>query len=140
MRPSLWLLLVASGCSQYPAPEGFAPFDERREPFRAVSPEGVVYRVRTLENSPPADLAFWREAMKKRMSDAGYVVQKDGEVEASGDKGYLLELAAPLGTRDYAYLVALFVRGDELVIVEAAGEVVKLTARRDAILGAIRAL
>jgi hypothetical protein len=111
------------------APRGFAAYDDRA-PFRAVSPEGVVYRVRTEENDPKAELAFWREALKKRMLDAGYTLISDGDIRASDKPGYLLELAAPQGQMDYSYLIALFVRGDRLVIAEAAGDVTKVRDRR----------
>jgi hypothetical protein len=119
------------------APEGFARFDDWCQ-FRAVSPDGVMYRVRTEENDPPADLDFWREALKKRMTDAGYKVVADGDVEAGQRPGYLLDLAAPVGQEDYSYLVAVFVDSGDLIIAEAAGEVTRLAERRDAVIEAIR--
>lgn len=135
------LLLGLAACQPYEAtaPEGFAVYDDPWE-FRAVSPDGVIYRVRSEPNEPEADLAFWSEALKKRMTDAGYAFTADAEIAAGSEPGYLLELAAPVGQQDYTYAVALFVRQGDLVLVEVAGEVTRFAARRDAVLAAIEAL
>jgi hypothetical protein len=121
------------------APQGFADYDDWFG-FRAVSPEGVVYRVRAEDNDPKAELSFWREALKKRMLDAGYTFISDGDIKANGRAGYLLELAAPQGPMDYSYLVALFVDGDKLVVAEVAGEVTKVRGRRQELVSAISAI
>lgn len=116
---------LASGCApKLPAsvPQGFAAY-ENYEKIRAVSPDGVMYRIRREKNEPFAELPFWREALKKRMLDAGYTFMNEEDIEAGERSGYLLELAAPLGARDFSYLIALFVNDNkQLVIVEAAGD------------------
>ncbi len=117
-------------------PEGFAPYKAKKA-YRAVAPDGVVFRVRTAKHEPEADLAFWKEAMTKRMAEAGYNHHAESDISASGTPGTLLELTAPYGTDDYSYMLAIFPAGKKLVIVEAAGEVATLEARRDAILEAI---
>ena len=117
-------------------PDGFAPYKAKKA-FRAVSPDGVVFRVRSAEHEPEADLAFWKEAMSKRMVEAGYQVLAEGEIQAGSTPGTMLELTAPYGTDDYSYLLAVFPAGKELVIVEAAGEVATFAARKDAIVTAI---
>jgi hypothetical protein len=105
-----WVLLgliVAAGCAprpQYPVPEGFAHYAQAQT-FKTVSPDGVVYRVRMEENKPYADLSFWKEALKKRMLDAGYLFAKESDIAAGRHPGYLLELTAPLGQEDYTYLI-----------------------------------
>ncbi|MEL6543215.1 MAG: hypothetical protein AAFQ82_01235 [Myxococcota bacterium] len=134
MKRTFAVLLLLTGCTSFQAspPEGFAPFDDWWE-FRAVSPEGVTFRVREEDNEPEADLAFWSEALKNRMDDAGYVFVKDGEVKAGSVSGYALELAAPFGQTDYSYLIAIFVQGSDIVIVESAGEVTEFSERRSAI-------
>lgn len=132
-----WLDGRGNTSSFLPAPpEGFAPYDSKKL-YRAVSPDGVVFRVRAAEHEPEADLAFWKEAMHKRMEEAGYNFLSEAELDASGTPGTLLELTAPYGTDDYTYLLAVFPAGKELVIVEAAGEVSRFDARKDAILAAI---
>jgi len=132
----LCLALPACRGFKAEAPEGFAAFDDWTR-FRAVSPEGVLYRVRSEKNDPEATLPFWREALKKRMLDAGYTLVTDGEAKAGAEAGYLLEVAAPVGQEDYTYLVAVFVRGSRLTIVEASGEVSKFRGRRAAVVAAI---
>jgi hypothetical protein len=149
MRPALshFAALILSlsamvGCVAHEAvlpPTGFARYSDSRE-FKAVSPEGVVFRVRSEENKPFAELSFWKEALKKRMLDAGYIFLREAPIAADGQQGYLLELTAPLGEKDCTYLTAVFVRGKKIVIAEAAGEVTDLDSRRDAILAAIQGL
>lgn len=132
---SLWLSFHVGFCAQ--APQGFAPYRSWWT-FKAVSPDGVIYRVRSEPNKPAAELPFWREALKKRMLDAGYAFMAESDLTAGADKGYLLELAAPQGSMDYAYLIGLFVDGGDIVIAEAAGEVTKLQPRRADIVEAMR--
>ncbi len=141
----LLLLCLVAGCVHTPAvrerliPDGFARYTNAGE-IKAVSPEGVIYRVRHEDNKPFARLPFWKEALKKRMLDAGYVFLNEAPIKADARDGYLLELTAPDGPQDYTYLVAVFVHEKKIVIAEAAGEVNELAARRPAILEAIRNL
>jgi hypothetical protein len=121
------------------APEGFAP-GRKGCRFSAISPDDVVMRVRTDKTRRAADLAFWKEAMRTRMKDAGYHVVSEGDIMSASGPGALLELSAPDGQQDDTYLVALFVDGRRLVIVEAAGEVSRFAPRREAILASIRGM
>ena len=133
-------ILPATGCKtvsgKYTAPKGFAMY-EGKDDFRAVSPEGIVFKIRTEKNEPYAELDFWREALKKRMTDAGYRFMSESEITAGNNKGYLIELAAPLGPRDYSYLIAVFQKEKQLVIIESAGDVAALKTRRGDIVDAI---
>ncbi len=141
----LLALCLVTGCVHTTAkngkriPEGFAPYTKARE-IKAVSPEGVTYRVRSEDNKPFAQLPFWKEALKKRMLDAGYIFLNEAPIKADAEEGYLLELTAPYGAQDYTYLVAVFVREKKIIIAEAAGEVGDLAARRTAIVEAIQNL
>ena len=117
-------------------PDGFAAFKVKKH-IAAVSPDDVVFRVRTLRNKPPADLAFWTEALRTRLVQAGYTLLSEGDVSAANAKGHLLELVAPDGQKDARWMIGLFVDGKDIVVVEAAGEASKAMARRDAILSAI---
>jgi hypothetical protein len=120
-------------------PKGFASYDDFFA-LRAVSPDGVTFTVRNEDNDPEASLEFWSEALKKRMTDAGYRFVADAALEADGREGYLLELSAPLGQQDYTFLIGLFVVEDELIIAEAAGEMGRLATRRLDLVEAISAL
>jgi hypothetical protein len=121
------------------APTGFAPFP-RRKAFAAVSPDDVLFRVRTMKNKPRADLDFWTEALRKRLLDAGYRLTEEGKIPSAGPEGRYLELVAPDGERDARWIVALFVEGGQITVAEAAGEAAKFTGRREAVLQALRAL
>jgi len=121
------------------APEGFAPF-RRTGRFQAVSSDEVAYRVRSVRHKPKAELGFWQEALKTRMMDAGYHLEHEQAVSAGAHTGYLLELGAANGEQDQAYVVALFVKGRRLVLVEASGEAAAFDARRDSVVAAIESL
>lgn len=138
---SLLMLVSLAGCSPYAAnaPAGFATFEEGPD-FRSASHDGVLFRVRAEDNEPKAELPFWKEALKERMDAAGYVVLGDEEVEAGGRKGYLLKLAAPVGTVDYAYWVAIFVHDDDIIIAEATSPATVLEKHEKSIRSAIGGL
>jgi hypothetical protein len=123
------LLPLLAGCAGFSAqtPKGFAAFGGS-SPFVAVSPDDVVLRVRTEPNEPRADLSFWRVALKRRMVEAGYTVVREDE-KAAGGKRYVLTLAAPLGQRDYGYVVAIEVWESRIAIIEVVGEVLSLNKR-----------
>jgi len=74
------------------------------------------------------------------MLDAGYLFLREAPLTADNREGYLLELTAPYGRQDDTYLVAVFAVKKKIVIVEAAGEVTQLAARRKATIAAIRRL
>ena len=117
-------------------PDGFSAWKKERR-YRAASSDDVLLRVRTERHKPKAELAFWKEAVRDRMVAAGYKVLSEGDAEAGGVKGATIELAAPIGTEDWTYLIAFFPNGRKLVIAEAAGQITKFEARRAAILEAI---
>jgi hypothetical protein len=120
------------------APEGFSAF-RRRARFQALSPDDVIYRVRTAKNKPRADLDFWKEALLVRMKEAGYRVVTEQPLPGT-TPGHLLELAGADGEKDRAYLVGLFVRGRRLVLAECTGEADRLAKRREAVVAAMQDL
>lgn len=120
----------------FPAIKGFAAF-KKTSHFAALSPDDVKLRARVFRNKPKADLAFWREAMRVRMIEAGYTVLAEGDIQAQGGPGSLLTLSAPSGDKDYTYMIALFVDGGRLVVVEALGETRTFEPWKDALLTGI---
>ncbi|MEN0066632.1 MAG: DUF4349 domain-containing protein [Myxococcota bacterium] len=124
------------GVSLDEAPEGFSPWKKQRR-YRAASPDNVLFRMRAVKQKPKASLDFWQEAMRTRMESAGYRVIDEQRISANGTDGAMLELAAPLGTQDWSYLIAMFPRGGRIVLMEAAGEVTHFAPRRDAIVAAV---
>lgn len=117
-------------------PAGFSAWRKKGR-YRATSSDDVLFRVRTERHKPKAELAFWKEAVRERMLAAGYRLVSEGEISADGVQGATIELAAPIGTEDWTYLIAFFVDGRHLVVAEGAGEITKFDARRAAILEAI---
>ena len=117
------------------APEGFAAYDTRRQHWSA-SPDGVLFRVRTVEHKPEADLAFWAESM----ATAGYRIQSKSDIKAGQTEGHQIQTNAPMGAHDYAYTVAIFPVGKLLVIAEVAGPVEKVAAHQGAIDAAVAGL
>ena len=122
---------------QLSIPEGFAAYHDRRR-VRATSPDGVVYRARVQKNKPEADLPFWEEAMRMRMLEAGYHLVREERIQAGEREGSLLELSAADGESDQTYLIAIFVDGTRLIVVESAGEVERFGPRQESIETAIR--
>lgn len=134
--------LAACGSFNPAKPEEFAQYPRNalfKRPLRAVSPDGVLFSVHRVANKPRADLAFWSEAMRTRMGQAGYRVVSDSACTMKGAEGRLLTLAAPVGNEDYFYWIAfaLSPSGDHIVVAEATGESKRFLARREAIRKAI---
>jgi len=128
-------IVVFSGCKTLgpvKTPAGFAAYDGT-EPFRAVTSDGVMYRVRTAENKPFAELDFWKTAMKKHLTESGYRFIAEKDITADTLKGYQIELAAPSGEKDYTYLISVFVKDNTLIIAEASGEITVFKKHRKAI-------
>lgn len=136
---------LLAGCGINPkAPREFAEYHRGylfKGPLRSVSPDGVLFTVRCEKNKPKADLAFWRDAMKTRMSQAGYRVVADTNCTMNGSEAALLKLAAPVGNQDYLYWIAFSLSGSggRLLVAEAAGESKMFLARQDEISKAISA-
>lgn len=142
------LILAAAlglgACASYhsAAPKEFATYGKASKgPLKAISPEGMLFTVRSEKNEPKADLAFWREAMKAHMSQSGYRIVEDTSCSMGAAPAGLLKLAAPVGNRDYLYWIAfsLSPTGKEVLVAEAAGEAKAFRARSADIAQAIAA-
>ena len=103
-------------------PNGFAEI-KCEEHYRAVSPEGMLYRVRVLKNYPKQDLDFWSEALKNHLIKEGYSLTIDGEAfQAGNHHGRLYEWVVPYGNESYIYLTAILLFEETIAVAEAAGE------------------
>jgi hypothetical protein len=120
------LMLVGCKTAQMTPPAGFVAVDEVRRgnyDYRAVSADGVVVAVRTEENSRGGDLEFWAKATLNQLQQQGYkLVNDEGVTSAAGTKGMLLEFTQKRSGTDYAYIVAVFVRPDRVIVPEAGGK------------------
>ena len=134
------VLILLTGCLTPPiafeTPDGFAQFEDDIPP-RAISPEGVVLRVRTVENDPTQDLDFWSEALERNMTESGYMLLDSGEFDTGELDGVFFEWLAPLNDQDWVYLTGIAVTDDLIVIAEAAGPHAHYTGHRDSLLAAL---
>jgi hypothetical protein len=105
------------------APEGYALAGPGKDgSYRALSPEGLPFRVRSFPNEPPKDLKFWEEALRSQLTREGY--RSNGEVrafEAGNLRGSAQEWVVPYGRESHIYLTALLVAGSQILLAEAAG-------------------
>jgi hypothetical protein len=133
-------LLLLAGCvtvsPSIETPAGFAAFPDREEPT-AISPDGVVLRVRTTDNRPTQTLDFWATALRRQMEESGYVLLDEGSFTGRDAAGVYFEWLAPLGDEDWVYLTALSVVDDLIVIAEAAGRFDLYEPRRTTLLAAL---
>ena len=120
-------------------PGGFAAY-KGTEIFRAVSPDGVMFSVRSAKNEPYAELDFWKVALKKHLLDSGYHFIKESDIKSGNEDGYMLEVSAPVDNQNYIYATAIFVQKNKIIIAESAGTVLNFESKRKAVMDAIRNL
>ncbi len=142
-----FLFIVACKTEKGPltmdAPDKFAVFDvesEKNTVVRAISSNNVLFQARTIKNEPRAELSFWHEALKTHLKDSGYVLLKDETINIKGKDGILVKFNAPVGQTDHRLLVALFVLGDEILVVESAGSLKEFQSLEKNIIAAISTL
>jgi hypothetical protein len=119
------------------APDGFATYKNKKI-FKSVSPDHIVYRVRTVKNDPYADFGFWREALPERMRNAGYRVIGDTVMSIENNRALFLEMAAPMGETDYSYLVMMIVKKKKILIAESAGMYTDFQKRKESVIDALK--
>jgi hypothetical protein len=114
----------ACGRASFHTPPQFAKL-EHKEPYtqRATSAEGVVIAVRKVSLAEPASLAFWTEAVAKRLqSSQGYALISSRDVKAkSGHAGKLLALGRDQNGRTFDYWVGIFPVARRLYLFEVGG-------------------
>ncbi len=135
-------MVLFSGCSKLliEKPEGFAIVSESKE-YKAVSPEGVAYRVRVVQNYPEKNLEFWKSALKNQLVKEGYMLITDEETfQASGKEGVFFEWAVPYMNKNYAFLTGILVYGKRIALVEAAGDLDLFARYRNSILGSMKTI
>jgi len=106
-------------------PENFAELEHGDDfDYRATSANGVVIGVRVEKNDPRGNLDFWVSALDAKLEKSGYVRQGDKpeKVAAPSLDGARLKFERTKDGRPHAYWVTVFVHGDELLLVEAAGD------------------
>jgi hypothetical protein len=138
------VLALASCTSLAQKPEGFAevsPWQVAAAQYKAVSPEGMIYRVRTLKNYPVQTLEFWASALKNHLEKEGYRSVSDGQpFEAGESPGMLFEWAMPYGNQSYIYITAIVVAEKKIAVAEAAAEHTIYYKYREALLESLASI
>jgi len=122
-------LLLALACThgaKVSAPDGFAELEPGEEySYRATSASGVVIGVRTEDNDPNGNLEFWTAALDYKLQKAGYAPMDKAASKVKSDAGMdgrRLRYEIQRNGRPHEYWVTVFVAGDSVVVVEAAGD------------------
>ncbi len=134
------ILLILISCASFKAaaPENFAEYsDSPSDKFKAVSSDGILYRVSEYEQKAEASIDFWREAFLLKMKNANYKQEDSINVSIGGKAaiGYVFSFANSTGSD--LYLVAAVQSDKKMFVVEAAGESAKFENRKKDILDAI---
>jgi len=134
------ILLILASCASFKAkaPENFAEYsDSPSGKFKAVSSDGILYRVSEYEQEAEASTDFWREALLLKMRNANYKQEDSLNVSIGGKPatGYIFSFANNTGSD--LYLVAAVQSNKKVFVVEATGEDAKFETRKKDILDAI---
>lgn len=120
---ALAALLVACGPPPYSltAPEAFKRYEDSRD-FKLITADGVMLKAREVDNYPKADLSFWAEALGRHLDARGYAKKSEHRFKTNkGLEGFTLTFVLPHGAEDYVLSETIFVVGDTVYLVEAAG-------------------
>jgi hypothetical protein len=87
-----------------------------------VTADGVRVRSREVRNYPKADLPFWKDALVRHLSARGCALKGEHCFKTkAGLDGCAAEFVVPRGSEDWVLMEAVFVVGDCIAPVEAAG-------------------
>jgi hypothetical protein len=136
----IFSILFLFSCASFNAkePNNFAAYSESKgDKFKAISSNGVLYRVSAYEQKSEASMDFWKEAFLLKMKNSNYK-QEDSLTISIGGKaaiGYIFSFANSAGQD--LYLVAAVQSKEKMLVVEAIGESAKFENHKKDILDAI---
>jgi len=134
------LLLFACTNLEVKKPAGFAETVNKTE-YRSISPEGMLYRVRSVDNYPVKNIDFWSKALKNQLEKEGYFLTDEGEEFTAGEsRGVLYEWGVRFGNEDFIYLTAIIVFDNRITIAEAGGEHTIYAKYRQPILESLKSI
>lgn len=119
----LGLFLGACGPNhRMEAPNGFVRYEDKKNGLHLITPDGVRVRSREVRNYPKGDLPFWRDAMRRHLLARGYLLKSERCFQTKrGLDGCTAEFMVPHGAEDWVLSETVFVVGDKIALVEAAG-------------------
>jgi hypothetical protein len=116
--------LVGSACGptfKMTTPDGFVKYEEGSD-FKMITADGVRLKARQVENYPRADIAFWKDALARHMTERGYAKKSEHCFKTQkGLDGCTLDFLLPYGADDWILQETIFIEGDRIVLVEVAG-------------------
>jgi hypothetical protein len=123
-------ILGLSGCGVIDTPKGYGKLEDAGEyVYRAVSPKGCGFTVKSVKNEGNCDLDFWTDCVKNQMvKTKGYEFIEPAADWAtdSGLKGREMIFRVRREDKEFLYLAAVIMRPgivwNALYIVEAGGE------------------
>ena len=124
----LWGTVACIGCMHtMNLPPNFVPVnkaDMGDYAVRGVSVDGVVVALRSETNPERGTLDFWSQAITNQMTvSQGYKLDSSDDVaSASGAPGRLLTFSTEKQGTAFAYLLAVFVQGNDILLAEAGGK------------------
>jgi hypothetical protein len=123
-------------------PESFAEAEPGKGvAYRALSPEGLLYRVRLFPNEPEKSLGFWGEALKNHLVKEGYRLNGEGQAFQAGQTpGTAFEWVVPFSAENYIYLTAVLVAGKRIIVAEAAGPYALFTRYRPGLFESLQSI
>jgi hypothetical protein len=139
---ALFSLLFTVSCARLSVtpPEGFAELKGKRT-YRATSPEGMLYRIRSIKNDPQKNLGFWGEALENHLVKEGYRLNGKAQSFQSGAReGLSYEWVLPYGNESYLYLTALIVTDKTITLAEATAPYPVFIQYRQALLDSLTSI
>ena len=139
---ALICLLLTVSCSRLSVtpPNGFAELKGRRS-YKAISPEGMLYRIRSVKNDPRKKLEFWGEALENHLVKEGYRLNGKAQSFTNGDReGVSYEWVLPYGNESYLYLTALIVTDKTITLAEATAPYSVFISYRQALLDSLASI
>ncbi len=136
----LWLLTLV-GCARgydMNRPPSFRAYEEDAH-VKMITADGVMLKVREVENYPKASLSFWSDALTQHLEHQGFAVlgEKKCFKSQSGLEGCTVRFLSPRGAEDWVVSETVFVSGDTIYLVEAAGEFERFSAVEKELDGAL---
>lgn len=123
LAATMTLMTGCASTAKLDTPAGFATLDtDDAFAYRALSAKGVVVATRTEKNDLKANVEFWSESIDLKLSKAGYHKTTEQNVKARGLEGRQLRYTVERNGREHRYWVTVFLKGNRVVLVEAAGD------------------